>query len=388
MCGQIRGKALTGILSALTAALLAPAAAFGSSGEITRALANANWTVGDIVAMVSWKGCERATAVSSCAWIPYMTVGPGNSPSECDSPERDLPGLGEGVALTFGGGGFKGPGTLSYGSSMVSLRGVPDQLACLFAIERTRVAGESRSRSLGLDAALLAATPPPPVTEAEGPVTGEEPLAVEEPKEEPPESPPIESEGEWPGADKPPAESPSGESDLPAEDDPSEGEEPPISPEQPRPLVEEELPTFVDEPPKPPSGEITRALANANWTRGNIAGTFTWDDCARTTGAPASYCAWIPYATMGPRALHCASPERDWSSLGEDVAFVSWGGENIGAGTHEFDFPGMWLDGSTDWLLCLGVVEVTQTGTYSHRLAGMPLTAPPMISGAKAVAEN
>jgi hypothetical protein len=213
------------------------------------------------------------------------------------------------------------------------------------------------------------------------PTEGEPPGA-----EDPPESPPGESEP--PGAEEPPAESPSGEGDPPAEDVPSEEEEPPISPEQPRPLVEEELLTFVDEPPQPPSGEITRALANTEWTRANIAGMFTWDGCARTIGAPSSYCAWLPYATMGPRALRCASPERDWSNLGDDVSFVSWGGENTGAGTHEFDFPGIWLDGSTDWLLCLGVVEVTETGTYAYRLAGTPLTAPPMVSDAKAVAEN
>jgi hypothetical protein len=355
---------MTSLLAALTAALLTPAAAFGSSGQITRALANANWTLGDIAATVSWNECSGNARPSDCAWIPYLTIGPGASRSECDSPERDLPGLGEDVALAFGGGGFKGPGTLSYESPLVSLRGASDQLACLFAIERTRVAKESRSRSLRLDSALLAATPPLPATETEEPAIEEEPSVVEE------------------AQDDEPSESP------PAEDEPLEGEEPLTSPEHPRPLVEEELPTFVNESPQPPSGEITRALANAGWTRGNIAGTFTWDGCARTIGAPGSYCAWVPYATMGPRALSCASPERDWSSLGEDVSFVLWGGEAVGAGTDEFDFPGIWLDGSTNWLLCLGVVEVTQTGTYSHRLAGTPLTAPPMVSDAKAVAEN
>lgn len=378
---------MTSVLAVLTAALLTPAAAFGSRGEINRALANANWTLGDIAATVSWNGCSGDAGPSDCAWIPYLTIGPGTSRSECDSPKRDLPGLGEDVALAFGGGGFKDIGTLNYESPMVSLRGAPDQLACLFAIERTRVAKESRSRSVRLDAALLAATPPLPTTETEEPAIEEEPSAGEKARDdEPPESPPAEDEP--PGAEEPPAESPSGEGDSPAEDDLPEGEEPPTSPEQPRPLLEEEPPALVDEPPQPPSGEITRALANADWTRGNIAGTFTWDGCARTIGAPSAYCAWVPYATMGPRALRCASPERDWSSLGEDVSFVLWGGEAVGAGTDEFDFPGIWLDGSTDWLLCLGVVEVTQVGTYSHRLAGTLLTAPPMVSDAKAVAEN
>jgi hypothetical protein len=246
---------------------------------------------------------------------------------------------------------------------MVSLRGAPEQLACLFAIERTRATGASRS--LRLDAALLSA--PPPATETEGPATGEEPAAMDElPDEESPESPP-------------------------AEGDPPEEGESPILPEKPaRPLVDGELLDLIDEPPKPPSGEIARAFAIADWTRGNIAGSFTWDGCARTTGVPSSYCAWIPYATIGPGALRsgCASPERNWSSLGEEVSLVLWGGETIGAGTHEFDFPGIWLDGSSDRLLCLAVIEVTPAGAYSHRLAAALLTAPPMVSGAKAVAEN
>lgn len=369
--GQIGGKAMAGVLSALTAVLLTPVAASGASGEIIRAAANANWTLGDIAATASWDGCVGDVEPSKCAWIPYLTVGPGASPSECGSPERDLPGLGEDVALVFGSGGFKGSGPFSYESPMVSLRGVSEQLACLFVIERTRVAGERRSRSLRLDAALLSATPPPPAAEAEETAAEEEPSATEQ-------EPPATEEPRYEEPREPPrAKSPHG------------GGEPPGPVEQPpRPLLEEEPPTFVEEPPQPPTGEITRAFANVEWTRANIAGTFTWDGCAKTHGAPTAYCAWIPYATMGPRASHCASPERDWSNLGEDVSFVSWGGESIGAGTHEFDFPGLWLDGNADWLLCLGVVEVTRAGTYSHRLAGMPLTAPPLLSEAKAVTEG
>jgi hypothetical protein len=361
--GQIRGRATTTALSALTAALLAPAAAFGSSGEITRALANANWTLGDIAAEVSWDDCVGQAASSDCAWIPYMTIGPGASRSECESPERDWPGLGEGIALAFGGGGFKGTGPFSYESPAISLRGRPEQLACLLAIERTPAIGASHS--LRLDAAMLEA--PPPVAETEEPATEVEPSAMEE--EEP--------QGEE-SAESPPAE---GES--------PQVEEPLISPEQPvKPLVEDELPILIEEPPRPPSGEITRALANADRTRGSIAGSFTWDGCARTIGAPTSYCAWIPYATIGPGPpSECASPERDWSSLGEDVSLVLWGGETIGAGTHEFDFPDIWIDRSSR-LLCLAVAEVTQTDTYSHRLAAAPLTTPPVVSDAKVVAEN
>lgn len=395
--GQIRGKVIGGAVSALTAALLTPAAALGSNGEITRALANADWTLGDIAARVSWSGCAGGAGPSACAWIPYMTLGPGASPSECDSPERDWPGLGEHVALAFGGGGFKGPGTYSHDDPMVALRGRPEQLACLFALERNM--GARAPRSLRLDAVMLTASPT--ATEAEiPPTTGEEPETMDGlPDKEPAESP--SSAEEPPGAQEPPAEEepPSAEepseSELPSEEEPLAEAEPPgeeepsIPAEEPAtPLLEEE-PPFVDEPPRPPSAEVTRAFASADRTRGSIAGSFTWDGCAKTGGDPSSYCAWIPYATIGPGATHsgCASPERDWSSLGEDVSLVLWGGEAIGAGTDEFDFPGIWIDGSSD-LLCLAVVEVTAAGTYTHRLDAAPLTASPMVSDAKAVAEN
>ncbi len=371
--GKIRGKAIGGALSALTAALLTPAAVLGSSGEITRALANANWTLGDIAARVSWSGCAGGAEPWACAWIPYMTLGPGASPSECDSPGRDWPGLGEHVALAFGGGGFKGPGTYSHEDPMVALRGRPEQLACLFVLERSM--GARAPRSLRLDAVMLTASPP--ATEAEAPTTGEEPATMDAPPdEEPAESPPDESE--LPSEEEPPAEA-----------EPPGEEEPSIPTDEPaNPLLGEESP-LVDEPPRPPSAEVRRALAGADWTRGNIAGSFTWDGCAGTTVDSASYCAWIPYATIGPGAAHsgCASPERDWSSLGEDVSLVLWGGEAIGAGTDEFDFPGRWIDDSSD-LLCLAVVEVTAAGTRTHRLDAAVLTAPPMVSDAKAVTEN
>jgi hypothetical protein len=136
---------MAGALSTLTAALLVPAAAHGASGQITRAIANADWTVGDIAATVSWSGCVERAKPADCGWIPYATIGPGASQSDCDSHAHDWPDLGEGVALAFGGGGFNGPGTFSHESPMVSLRGRPEELLCLFAIERTRPAGASRS---------------------------------------------------------------------------------------------------------------------------------------------------------------------------------------------------------------------------------------------------
>jgi hypothetical protein len=355
-------KGWLGALSALTAAaLMVPAAASGTSGKITRAFANAEWTLGDIATTVSWSGCADASEPSACAWIPHATIGPGASTSECGSPDRQWPGLGEGVSLAFWGAELRGPGPATHDSPMVPLRGVSEQLLCLFVAERSWPAGTSRV--LLLDAAKLAV--PPQAVEAGQPP--EEELPEEERSEELP--------AEQPPAEEPPAE------ERPLEEPPAE--KLPELAEMPSELLAGEL-------PKPPTGEIARALANADWTKGSIAGSVAWDGCVRTALARPA-CSWIPYATIGPvEDRGCASPDRRWSSLGEDVSLAMWGGEAFGAGVHEFDFPGIWLDGPSDRLLCLAAIELTEAGAFWRRLAAAPLTAPPSadLADAKVVPED
>lgn len=113
-------------------AILAPAAA-GSSGDITKALSNAEGTEAEIAGSVSWTGCEHSVLrwegkppivwpipewpeapfppekeiwppwpPPYCGWVPFVTVGPGDEKSDCSAPERENPdSLGEGVTLVW-----------------------------------------------------------------------------------------------------------------------------------------------------------------------------------------------------------------------------------------------------------------------------------------------
>jgi hypothetical protein len=363
--GNLRWMATVGVATAI--ALFAPSRALGSDGEITQALASADWTRGDIVGMVSWSGCADESELLRepgpapyCAWVPYATIGPGNSESECTAPDRDWPELGEDVTLAWWGGELVGRGRSKFDFSIVSLGGVPDQLLCLYAIERAQTGsatpcppaaelappgwfcpGAVTSSSTALDSALLTVSPQAPEEEA----------------------------------------LPSEESPPPAEGEPPEGPQ-----EQPVPPDEDEPPSAPAAPPAPPSSEITRAFASAGWTRGSIAGAITWNGCANAIMPPASshfpsgefmslpllYCAWVPYATIGPGSSEseCAAPDRDWPALGEDVALAWWSGKGSAPGLATFDLPAVSLDGVPGQLLCLSAIEIAQVAET------LPCTAP------------
>lgn len=128
--------ALTLSVVALATALPAGTAA-ASSGEITRAEATAGWTQASIAGTVEWTGCEHWVEwepnqwelefpgdyhelleslepprfaeygeffpFQYCGWLPYATVGPGSEPSDCESDDRDLFGLGAEVDLVWEG---------------------------------------------------------------------------------------------------------------------------------------------------------------------------------------------------------------------------------------------------------------------------------------------
>lgn len=348
----------------LTAALLAPAKAHASSGEISQALASADWTRGSIAGSVTSSGCTDAPPAASCTWIPYATLGPGTAESECASPDRDWPDLGEGVSLAWWMGEAAGVGVGRFDHAIQALEGSPDQLLCLFVIERVHAGGAvAASRSVALDAALLEASPQVPQAEEPDP----------DPTGEPSDAP---VEAEPPSAPAEPAEPPA-EGEPPAETEPPR-EEPPLETEPP---VEAQPQPAAEEPPALPVGEITRATATADGTWGDIAGSATWDGCAGLVAPPSSFiapeeatppfrCARIPYATLGPGSSEseCASPDRDWPGLGEGVSLAYWGGQLGDPGVARFDFPGVWLDGEPGQLLCLFAIEIAPTGERSYEL--------------------
>ena len=124
----------------LALALVGPAGAAGSSGEFTRAEANADWSLGSIAGSITWTGCGDGldgglvVEPGSCQWLAYATIGPGSDPLECASSERRWPELGEGISVVWPSG-HPSFGVLSLESSGVPLVGGADQLACLSVIE-------------------------------------------------------------------------------------------------------------------------------------------------------------------------------------------------------------------------------------------------------------
>lgn len=162
------------------------------SGEITRAQASADWTLGSIAGMAEWTGCEFGELPEeppgpeeegeggevgagdepppSCRWMPYATVGPGTDPSDCGTPGRRLPALGEGVTLVWEGEERMNPGEQSFDVSEVALSGASGHLLCLsmfemavepvvcaFAVEVECPQYVSTPRYYALDAASLEA---------------------------------------------------------------------------------------------------------------------------------------------------------------------------------------------------------------------------------------
>lgn len=138
--------------------LLAPAVASGaSSGEITRAEVNPDWTSASIAGVaVRSNDCvvppkdpdgpqppkEPETTISpdsppwACGWIPFATIGPGSSSADCSASGRRLNSIGEDVQLAWVGPELQGPGVAPFDLAALSLaRGSAGPLLCLSAVE-------------------------------------------------------------------------------------------------------------------------------------------------------------------------------------------------------------------------------------------------------------
>jgi hypothetical protein len=87
---------------------------------------------------------------SYCGWIPYATIGPGVSKSECAAPDRRWSSLGEGVTLALWGGETGGAEAVVFDFPGIWLD-AQDRLLCLAAVEVTEAGEYSRQ----LDAAML-----------------------------------------------------------------------------------------------------------------------------------------------------------------------------------------------------------------------------------------
>lgn len=140
----------------LLLAAQAPAVASGaSSGEITRAHVTPDWAMASVAGVaVRSSGCifppEEPPAPEkelpppilpdsppwTCGWIPYLTAGPGSSPSDCLTSSRRLDSLGPGVQLVWVGPEQKQAGSAAFDYAGIGLeQGSAAPLLCLAAVE-------------------------------------------------------------------------------------------------------------------------------------------------------------------------------------------------------------------------------------------------------------
>jgi len=141
---------------ALAALPAAAASAASGSGEITRAEANAAWTLGSIAGSAAWSGCpvewgewepfppyewyefEEGESIGTredCRLHAFVTVGPGSEPSDCSDVGRKWPESDEQVTLAWSSVETLYSGSATFDESDVPLSGDPEQLVCLSLLE-------------------------------------------------------------------------------------------------------------------------------------------------------------------------------------------------------------------------------------------------------------
>lgn len=171
-------------------ALGLPAGASGAStGEITRAQVGSDWTTASIAGMAVRSGDCQEPPIGpepppgeestppilpesppwTCGWIPFATIGPGSSQSDCSAAARRWDSFGDQVQVVWVGQELKGPGSAGFDLNDVALeRGADSPLLCLAAVEAVgEVVGclavvgvpcppyEIRHHTYQLDSALL-----------------------------------------------------------------------------------------------------------------------------------------------------------------------------------------------------------------------------------------
>lgn len=119
------------------------------TGEITRAVLSPDEVTANLAGSATWNGCEPPPLeepvwpvielywdTSDCGWIPFATVGPGESSDDCaDSDRRRPEDLGSGVVLVWSGSESQTPGVQSFDLTEASVAGATGQLLCLSRLE-------------------------------------------------------------------------------------------------------------------------------------------------------------------------------------------------------------------------------------------------------------
>lgn len=153
----MKGRPVALAVALLAVAVLIPADANASTGNIAVASASSDWSSASIAGAVyrttecveppdyqspprppGWPEPEPSLPpppeyFSLCAWIPYATVGPGD---DCASPERRWPAKGSKVQVVWSGGERTGVGSAAFDLPDVALElGMDASLLCLSVVE-------------------------------------------------------------------------------------------------------------------------------------------------------------------------------------------------------------------------------------------------------------
>jgi hypothetical protein len=121
-------------LCVVLAGMLVPSAASASSGQITRALANSDWTLGSFAMSVTWDGTECPEAQTSCAWRPIATVQPTLPSYTCKGNEATDTDPNTKVVWDGGTQTPNSAGASFDGVNVPILEGVVGQRLCLSVI--------------------------------------------------------------------------------------------------------------------------------------------------------------------------------------------------------------------------------------------------------------
>lgn len=109
------------------------------------------------------------------------------------------------------------------------------------------------------------------------------------------------------------------------------------------------------------SGQVTRAFASLDWTRGSVAASVTWGSCG--PGCP----YWAAVATVQPAqpAYDCAAT--DWSRRDASIRTIWSSGPNPNGTTTSFDFADVGiLPGVVGQRVCLMVVQPMPDAGYAE----------------------
>lgn len=134
-------------LSVVLAGLLVPSAASASSGQITRALANPDWTLGSFATSVTFTECP-----AMCGWRPLATVQPTLPSYNCTGAEAF--DSDPNTVVVWSGAQQTANGTVGFDQSNVPiLQNVVGQRLCVSAIRQTQVTPlcDNQARDDGLD---------------------------------------------------------------------------------------------------------------------------------------------------------------------------------------------------------------------------------------------